>query len=770
MTVFLNSRFKLKLFQTFLSTLLLIGFAKNSNAQDAWGMVGEIDSHVNGLVYSMVKDHSGNIYAGSVHGVFKYDGTKWTELGEFINGLHSSTNQGDKIKVAVDNAGNVYASGDSSNGDAFIAKFNGTNWTKLPSTGLCLALVTDPFGNLYASLQGGSINKWDGIQWTTIFPGNGYDFVYSMACDGTGKLYTVGSASSGPYAFVHMWDGVSWTELYQGAGFNNNYYGTVLVDDQDNLYASFYNANTLHIGVAKWHDQAWTELGTGVAAQYGIISTLATDAQHNIYAAGGMTNSSGKKVVAKWDGTSWTEVGTGANGLPCRYNVDAIVVDNTGSICATLDNYEGWGDDSSYIAKWNGTNWGDELGRTNKALHSMGTSVIAAGASSLYARVGSPWLNIAKWDGSTWSEEVSTSNSNPVSGFKSDGNNVLYATGSWLNANGKHYVAKWNGSSWIELGSGSFALNPDSAIYSIAIDHQNNIYAAGSFTNSNSKKYVAKWNGTNWTELGTGTASLNANNYISTLVSDSAGNIYAFGAFTNASGKQYIAKWNGISWTELGVGSASLNANGNIYFLTADNLGNVYAAGAFTNASGKQYVAKWNGTNWTELGVGGTFIFCGIHDNILADPAGNVYASCYFCDGHSGVAKWDGFAWSETGIATDAIHDGIFSGAAGLAMDRSGTLYASTAFNDSRDMYEVVQLAAPGTYTFTGNGNWSNAANWTNSLIPPANLPAGSKIIINPIAGGQCILNSVQTILPNAFFTVSAGAHFVVTGNLINNQ
>lgn len=70
------------------------------------------------------------------------------------------------------------------------------------------------------------------------------------------------------------------------------------------------------------------------------------------------------------------------------------------------------------------------------------------------------------------------------------------------------------------------------------------------------------------------------------------------------------------------------------------------------------------------------------------------------------------------------------------------------------------------TYTFTGNGNWNNAANWSNSTIPPSPLPANSSIVINHAVGGQCILNVAQTIAAGANLTVNAGKNLVVQNGL----
>jgi hypothetical protein len=69
-------------------------------------------------------------------------------------------------------------------------------------------------------------------------------------------------------------------------------------------------------------------------------------------------------------------------------------------------------------------------------------------------------------------------------------------------------------------------------------------------------------------------------------------------------------------------------------------------------------------------------------------------------------------------------------------------------------------------YTFTGNGNYDLATNWAANLIPPAILPAGSTIIINPAGSGICTLNLNQEIEPGGKFEVIAGKKLIIEGNL----
>ena len=78
----------------------------------------------------------------------------------------------------------------------------------------------------------------------------------------------------------------------------------------------------------------------------------------------------------------------------------------------------------------------------------------------------------------------------------------------------------------------------------------------------------------------------------------------------------------------------------------------------------------------------------------------------------------------------------------------------------------TITRATQSIYTFTGNGNWNNAANWVGSSIPPTPLTTGKEIIINPQIGGECILNIAQTISTGAKLTLAPNARFKIAGSL----
>lgn len=77
-----------------------------------------------------------------------------------------------------------------------------------------------------------------------------------------------------------------------------------------------------------------------------------------------------------------------------------------------------------------------------------------------------------------------------------------------------------------------------------------------------------------------------------------------------------------------------------------------------------------------------------------------------------------------------------------------------------------VSLLVSNTYTFNGSGNWSNPANWSNNTVPPANITGNATINVDPIAGGECVLDVEQRISSGATLNVAEGKAFRVQGNL----
>ncbi|HSK14252.1 MAG TPA: hypothetical protein VK907_13620 [Phnomibacter sp.] len=78
----------------------------------------------------------------------------------------------------------------------------------------------------------------------------------------------------------------------------------------------------------------------------------------------------------------------------------------------------------------------------------------------------------------------------------------------------------------------------------------------------------------------------------------------------------------------------------------------------------------------------------------------------------------------------------------------------------------MAEKLAVMTYTFNGNGNWSNSENWVNGQVPPEVLPAGHQIVIAPANDGTCIVDIQQKIDKGGIIIVAAGKTLEITGDL----
>jgi len=141
----------------------------------------------------------------------------------------------------------------------------------------------------------------------------------------------------------------------------------------------------------------------------------------------------------------------------------------------------------------------------------------------------------------------------------------------------------------------------------------------------------------------------------------------------------------------------------------------------------------------------------------------------------SGVLTWVVDSSSEwirpanNSVTTSAAAELFFGVNPDTLNSRVGLLDISSTETESLHNYVyVVQnkgFAVP-TYTFVGNGKWSDATNWKNGIKPPATLKAGDRIVIAPSNNGQCILDVKQVIPAAASLIIQKDADFRISGNL----
>ena len=677
---------------------------------------------LNGVVYAMVHDGSGNIYAAGgftaaggfvANYVAKWNGStsSWSAVGTGMNGYINA--------LAVDSSGNLYAGGDftTAGGIAanYIAKWNGSStspsWSAL-GTGMdsvVYALAVDSSGNLYAGgdfttaggIAANYIAKWNGSStspsWSAL--GTGMDSrVYALAVDSSGNLYAGGDfTTAGGVAanYIAKWNGSSTSPSWSALGTSLNSGASALaVDSSGNLYAGgdFTTAGgtAANYNIAKWDGTAWSGLGTSTN---GYVNDLAVDSSGNLYAGGYFSTAGGMATnyIAKWDGSStspsWSALGTGMNAA-----VYALAVDSSGNLYAGGDFTTAGDTTANYFAKWDHTtsSWSAFATGLNGSVSSLAFDP----SGNLYVHVYTPGgigTNfIAKWNGTSWSPLGTGFSGGSVLNMATDPSGNLYAGGNFTAVAGvpAGKVAKWNAttSSWSALGAGISG----QGVNALAFDASGNLYAGGGFYTAGGvdAESIAKWDGTAWSALGEGTFGR-----VIALVFDSSGNLYAGGNFTQFGevSANYVAKWNGTTWSALGAGM-----NHVVQALAVDSSGNLYAGGQFITAEGVTVnrVARWNGSSttpsWSGLGTG-------MNGNVSAlavDSSGNLYAGGYFTTA-GGVAtnyfaKWNG---SSTTPSWSALGTGMNIGVSKLAFDPSGNIWAAGGFNTANGKFRptIVQ-------------------------------------------------------------------------------
>ena len=152
--------------------------------------------------------------------------------------------------------------------------------------------------------------------------------------------------------------------------------------------------------------------------------------------------------------------------------------------------------------------------------------------------------------------------------------------------------------------------------------------------------------------------------------------------------------------------------------------------------------------------TGGAVYRGGLHPDL-----NGYYMATDYTSGRFYKIKYDSVAHTYD----TSTQSGLAGGIVDFGETEEGELYATNINTGS--LLRIVSNG-PSYYTFTGNGNWNVAANWIGNKIPPATLPTGSKIIIRPAAGGECVLNVQQTVPEGTEIIVENDKQFRINGNL----
>jgi ligand-binding sensor domain-containing protein len=632
-----------------------ISFSVDGNGSVGGGPPG-------GVVLSMVTDAAGNIYAGTLGGVYRKakQTSTWTAFNAGLTNLAVTS-------LIADAAGNIYAG--TIFGGVFKSPVSAPNWiamnsglpasTNLLITPLTLspvitvgALAIDAGGNLYAGtgfVFGGGSGVYKsangGLSWKAFNSGGIDTFsITSLALDSSGHLYA-GALDKGIFK--------SSAQFAEWSPVNNGFPDSAAVmaitfDSQGNIYAGSGTVFEGGYGVFKSIDggNSWTDFNSDATSSQSITS-LAADSSGFIYAgvAGGIF-----KTAAS--APNWTSFNS---GLPLNSTVLALTRDSAGNLYAGT--YGGVFITSAVPA----ANWSS----LNSGLNAQTVLAVAADPvipGTVYA--GTPAGVFKSTDGGTTWAAANTGLTNlVVSSFAFDSKHNIYAgtgsgigvlTGVFVEGSGV-FKSTDGGASWSSFNSVGLE---SPFIMALAVDAADNIYTAtlgGGIAKSS--RDVA-----NWTASNTG---LDVNAIITSLVFDSAGNLYAGGDTIFKSTNQ------GLSWA---VFSSSAITNTPIMSLLTDNSGNIFAG---TLGGAGIYKSPTAAASWAPSSIGLTIPAVSA---LTMDVNGNIYAAIGnpFLVASGGVYKSTngGLIWSAINSGFTIQPTYVFS----LTVDQtaSGNAFAGT--------------------------------------------------------------------------------------------
>lgn len=312
----------------------------NSLGVQQWTAVYDGEGNGNDYANAICTDNAGNIYvtgtsdaqtAARVNNnavTIKYN-SAGKQLWVAVFDGKSNNNDGARA-IKVDNAGNVYITGNTTSKDSgayanidyltvkydasgvqqWAATYNG-NGPQSDQTDSANAIALDASGNVYVTgLSEGNVSargnlfedyltvKYDasGNQlWTARFNGSAkrIDEAYAIATDKSGNVYVTGLSTGDGYEFAtikYNTDGTQqWIQTYQGAG------GTALglaitVDDKSNVYvtgsddARPYNEDIFTIKYTTSGQRQWSSRYDG--GDNDDANAIALDKYGNVYVTG----------------------------------------------------------------------------------------------------------------------------------------------------------------------------------------------------------------------------------------------------------------------------------------------------------------------------------------------------------------------------------------------------------------------------------------------------------------------------------------------------
>lgn len=586
-----------------------------------WKVYTASNYGIPGSVSKISFDSKGNLWAAeSKFGLFKFDGTTWTNYNSSnsklpTNTIYDMVVRADTVWLGTDK-GLVKFFDDSVSVQTFNSNFNNFTFMEVDK----IAFV----GNQMWIGSNGDVFYQSGGSWKDI-ASDGYcplqlNNPVTAILDGGGGVVWI--AQSRLYEYDSNKTGsAKWKRIDLNTG--NPQEQLLQVDHLKYVNGLLFASTGTNYGLATYDGSTWS-FQEDPSNQITNVSSNFCQVGDSVYFGAGIRDDyPPHSALVHYKSGSFKTFTNQTTGLPTNY-INGITFDNQNRLWMAT-----WSDPPRqvFLDMYDGQNY-HEFDTT--MVHKMGVNIHGyIGKNVVFDSKGNLWIGLSnggvvKYDGQNFSVFDTTNSNLPsdrVQAIAVDQNDNV-----WVGTSPDYYkhkyggLAEYNGQSWAVYDTSNSGLTSNN-VDAIAIDHNNHVWIG-----MKDRKYgsndggLAEYDGTNWTvQISKNNNHSFHDSQIYSLAVDKNNTIWA------GSGWENLYSYDGSTWSQTMVPVLP-----NSTYSEIDYLNKLYVDSnniLWANAYSKDMLVAYNGSQWVEYYNADSPINADLNNGLVEGPNGYIWVS-----------------------------------------------------------------------------------------------------------------------------------------------